>query len=148
MLINYVQQKEKNIIPSDKIIKVVKLDEFDEFKKEREEMNEKIFSLQNKQVNRFFALDTGAYSEGALSVKFKELLGLATSLVLRCEDCIRYHMIRAVQEECSDDEIAETLAIALIVGGSIVIPEMRRAVDDLYKLRQKQEQGETLEDLL
>ncbi len=124
------------------------MDEFEEFKIKRKEMNEKIFNLQNKQVNRFFALDTGAYQEGALSVKFKELLGLSTSLVLRCEDCVRYHVVRAVQEGCSDDEIAETLSISLIVGGSIVIPEMRRAVDILYQLREKQEKGESLEDIL
>ena len=124
------------------------MDEFEEFKVERKEMNEKIFNLQNKQINRFYALDTGAYQEGALPINFKELLGLSISLVLRCEDCIKYHMIRAVQEGCSDDEIAETLSIALIVGGSIVIPEMRRAVDTLYKLRAKQEKGESIDNLL
>ena len=124
------------------------MDEFEDFKIQRREMNEKIFNLQNKQINRFYALDTGAYQEGVLSVKIKELMGLSTSLVLRCEDCIRYHMIRAVQEGCTDDEIAETLSIALIVGGSIVIPEMRRAVDSLFKLRTKQQKGESLDDIL
>ena len=127
---------------------VIEMDEFEEFKIKRKEMNEKIFNLQNKQINRFYALDTGAYQEGALPVNFKELLGLSTSLVLRCEDCIKYHMIRAVQEGCSDDEIAETLTVALIVGGSIVIPEMRRAVDTLYQLRAKLNNGESLYDLL
>ena len=124
------------------------MDEFEDFKIQRREMSEKIFNLQNKQINRFYALDTGAYQEGVLSVKIKELMGLSTSLVLRCEDCIRYHMIRAVQEGCTDDEIAETLSIALIVGGSIVIPEMRRAVDSLFKLRTKQQKGESLDDIL
>jgi len=124
------------------------MDEYKEFKSKRKEMNEKIFSLHNKQINRLFALDTAAYQEGALPIKFKELLGLATSLVLRCEDCIRYHMIRVVQEGCSDDEIAETLAISLLVGGTIVIPELRRAVDDLVKLKEKQNLGESIEDLI
>lgn len=124
------------------------MDEFEEFKAERKEMNEKIFSLQNKQINRFYALDTGAYLEGALSVKVKELMGLSTSLVLRCEDCIKYHMIRAVQEGCTNEEIAETLSISLIVGGSIVIPEMRRAVDTLFKIRNKQKEGLPIDDLL
>jgi len=127
---------------------VLIMDEFEEFKTKRREMNEKIFSLQNKQINRFFALDTGAYLEGALTVKTKELMGLSTSLVLRCEDCIKYHIIRAVQVGCTDEEIAETLSIAMIVGGSIVVPEMRRAVDTLFQLREKQKKGETLEYLL
>jgi len=124
------------------------MDEFEEFKIKRKKMNEKIFSLKNKQINRFYALDTGAYLEGALSIKVKELLGLATSLVLRCGDCIRYHMIRAIQEGCTDDEISETLSIALIVGGSIVIPEIRKTVDDLFKLREKQSEGLSIDEIL
>ena len=124
------------------------MDEFEDFKIYRKRMNEKIFDLKNKQINRFYSLDTGSYLEGALQVKVKELLGLSTSLVLRCGDCVKYHMIRAVQEGCSDDEISETLAIALIVGGSIVIPEMRKAVDTLYKLRDKQKEGFSLDELL
>ena len=127
---------------------VITVNEFENYRKHREEMNEKIFALQNKQINRFYALDTGAYLDGALSTKFKELLGLSTSLVLRCEDCIRYHIIRAVQEGCSDDEIAETLAVSLVVGGSIVIPEMRRAVNVLSQLREKQANDESIEGLL
>ena len=127
---------------------VMIVNEFENFRKHREEMNEKIFALQNKQINRFYALDTGVYLEGALPAKFKELLGLSTSLVLRCEDCIRYHIIRSVQEGNSDDEIAETLVISLIVGGSIVIPEMRRAVEVLSQLREKQANNESIEDLL
>lgn len=127
---------------------VITVNEFENFRKYREEMNEKIFALQNKQISRFYALDTGVYLDGALSSKFKELLGLSTSLVLRCEDCIRYHIIRSVQEGNSDDEIAETLAISLIVGGSIVIPEIRRAVEVLSQLREKQANNESIEDLL
>ncbi|MHA1303550.1 MAG: carboxymuconolactone decarboxylase family protein [Candidatus Heimdallarchaeaceae archaeon] len=111
-------------------------------------MNERIFALKNQQINRFFSLDNQSYREGALSAKVKELLGLATSTILRCEDCITYHMIRAVQEGCSDDEIAETLAISLIVGGSITIPEVRRAVETLSILREKETNNEPIEELL
>ena len=124
------------------------MDELMEFRDYRKKMNEKIFAMQNKNINRIFAIDSGSYREGALSAKFKELLGLATSLVLRCEDCIKYHLIRVVQEKCTDDEIAETLAIGLVVGGSITIPEIRRAVDILEQLRKKESKGESLEDLL
>jgi AhpD family alkylhydroperoxidase len=123
------------------------VDLFD-FKKHREEMNEKIFSLQNKQINRLFSLDTGAYLDGELSKKTKELLGLVSSLVLRCDDCVKYHIIRAVQEGCTDGEIAETLAIGLIVGGTITVPCLRNAVDNLSKLREMQSKGQSLEDLL
>lgn len=119
-----------------------------EFKKFRAKMNKKIAELQNKQINRFFALDSAVYREGALPTKVKELLGLASSTVLRCEDCITYHIIRAVQEGCTDDEIVETLAIALIVGGSIVIPELRRAIKTLFEVRQWQADGKDVSELL
>ncbi len=124
------------------------MDELFDFKKHRDEMNEKIFKLQNKQINRLFALDTGAYLDGELSKKIKELLGLVSSLVLRCDDCVRYHMIRVVQEGCTDGEIAETLAIGLIVGGTIKVSALRNAVDNLSKLREMQSKGQSLEDLL
>ncbi|MCG3221605.1 MAG: carboxymuconolactone decarboxylase family protein [Candidatus Heimdallarchaeota archaeon] len=124
------------------------MDELFDFKSHREEMNEKIFNLQNKQINRLFALDTGAYLDGELSKKIKELLGLVSSLVLRCDDCVKYHMIRVVQEGCTDGEIAETLAIGLIVGGTITVPTLRNAVDNLSKLREMQTKGQSLEDLL
>lgn len=114
------------------------------FKKQREEMNEKLLALDNKQIRRFMSIDAGTYREGALDVKTKELLGLVTSTVLRCEDCITYHMIRSVQEGWSDDEIAEALNVALVVGGSITIPEIRRAVNTLYILREKEKNGEGL----
>ena len=120
----------------------------EKYKDYRKAMNEKIFALKNKQINRFFAIDTAIYREGALSVKTKELMGLATSTVLRCEDCITYHIIRVVQEGATDDEIAETFAVALAVGGTIAIPEMRRAMETLSILREKQEKGESIEELL
>lgn len=118
------------------------------FKEFRKQMNEKIFALKNKQIKRFFALDSGVYREGALPTKVKELIGLASSTVLRCEDCITYHIIRAVQEGCTDEEIAETLAIALIIGGSITIPELRRAIKTLYEVREFQAKGEDVAKLL
>jgi AhpD family alkylhydroperoxidase len=124
------------------------MDELFDFKKHRDEMNEKIFNLENKQINRLFALDTGAYLDGELSKKIKELLGLVSSLVLRCDDCVKYHMIRVVQEGCTDGEIAETLAIGLIVGGTITVSALRKAVDNLSKLREMQSKGQSLENLL
>jgi AhpD family alkylhydroperoxidase len=87
------------------------------------------------ETKRFFALDKNAYKEGALPKKTKELLGLTASLVLRCDDCIRYHLITSVDLGISDQELYEAFHIALVVGGSIVIPHMRRAVDFLEKLR-------------
>jgi AhpD family alkylhydroperoxidase len=89
-------------------------------------------------------LDTRAYEKGALDVKTKELMGLVASTVLRCNDCITYHMIRSVQEGASDAELFEALNVALIVGGSITIPHLRRAVDVLDQCRQKQKKHEKL----
>ena len=86
-------------------------------------------------TKRFFSLDTKTYEAGALPVRTKELLGLAASMVLRCDDCIAYHIDRCVAEGVSDDELFETFDIALIVGGSIVIPHLRRAVEFLDECR-------------
>ena len=95
----------------------------------RERMNTRILGENNIVINRFFNLDGRAYESGALSVKTKELLGLVASLVLRCDDCITYHIVRCAEEGVSRDEVFETMSIGLIVGGSIVIPHLRRAVD-------------------
>ena len=103
-------------------------DSLEEFRRFRERMNAEILGENNLVVNRFFALDGRAYEAGALDVKTKELLGLVASLVLRCDDCITYHVIRCREEGVTRAEIFETLSIGLIVGGSIVIPHMRRAV--------------------
>ena len=100
----------------------------EEFRKFRERMNAEILGENNLVVNRFFALDGRAYEAGALDVKTKELLGLVASLVLRCDDCITYHVIRCREEGVTRAEAFEALSIGLIVGGSIVIPHMRRAV--------------------
>ena len=110
-------------------------DRITQFRQYRERMNEAILNKDNLGINRFFALDTRAYEEGALSVQTKELLGLVASTVLRCDDCITYHLIRSIEEGISDDEILEVLNIALVVGGSIVIPHLRRAVETLDELR-------------
>jgi AhpD family alkylhydroperoxidase len=100
-----------------------------EFRAFRERMNTRILGENNLVINRFFALDTRAYETGALDVKTKELLGLVASLVLRCDDCITYHIVRCAEEGVTREEAFETLSIGLIVGGSIVIPHLRRAVD-------------------
>ena len=99
------------------------------FRRFRERMNAEILAENNLVVNRFFALDGRAYEAGALDVKSKELLGLVASLVLRCDDCVTYHLVRCREEGLHRAEIFECLSVGLIVGGSIVIPHMRRAVD-------------------
>lgn len=105
------------------------------FREEREKLNEKVLAAGDLTIKRFFALDARAYEPGALDAKTKELLGLASSAVLRCDDCILYHIIRCVEEGAVDDEIVEALSISLIVGGSIVIPHLRRAIESLNELR-------------
>jgi AhpD family alkylhydroperoxidase len=104
-------------------------DSLEEFRKFRERMNSEILAENNLVVNRFFALDTRTYEAGALDVRTKELLGLVASLVLRCDDCVTYHLVRCAEERITRAEIFESLSVGLIVGGSIVIPHMRRAVD-------------------
>lgn len=106
-----------------------------DFQAFRSRMNEAIFARGNLTINRFFALDGRAYEEGALGVRTKELLGLVASLVLRCDDCITYHVVQACEAGATDDELMETFAIGLIVGGSIVIPHLRRAVARLEEVR-------------
>ena len=103
-------------------------DALTEFREFRERMNAEILGEGNLVVNRFFNLDGRAYEAGALDVRTKELLGLVASVVLRCDDCITYHLTRCREEGVSRAEIFETLSVGLIVGGSIVIPHMRRAV--------------------
>jgi len=98
-------------------------------------MNRKILASGNLQIQRFFNLDTRAYEEGVLSSKVKELLGLVASVVLRCDDCITYHVIRCVEEGVSDAEFFEAFNVSLVVGGSITIPHVRRAVERLEECR-------------
>ena len=106
----------------------------EDFRRFREEMNERIREEGNLTVNRFFALDGRAYDEGALGADTKELLGLVASLVLRCDDCISYHLVRCREEGLEDEELFEAFSVALVVGGSIVIPHLRRAVEFLDEL--------------
>lgn len=108
-----------------------KLREFREF---RERMNARILESDNLEIKRFFALDSRAYEAGALPVKTKELLGLVASLVLRCDDCVTYHLVRCKEEGVSREEFLETLNVGLIVGGSITIPHLRRAIATLDEL--------------
>lgn len=98
------------------------------FRKEREALNEIVFRYAGKNIKRFFNIDTHAYEDGALPKKTKEMLGLVASLVLRCDDCILYHLMRCAEEGISDGELEEVLNIGLVVGGSITIPHMRRAL--------------------
>ena len=100
----------------------------------RQRMNERILAEPNQVVRRFFALDTQAYQAGALDVKTKELLGLVASLVLRCDDCISYHVAQCRDAGVDRDEMFEAFSVGLVVGGSIVIPHLRRAVDFLDQL--------------
>ena len=109
-------------------------DRLEKFRRYRERMNERILAEGHQGINRFFALDTRAYEEGALDAKTKELAGLAASMVLRCDDCIAYHVIRAKEVGVTNDEIFEILNVGLVVGGSIVIPHLRRAVDLLDEI--------------
>jgi len=109
----------------------------DEFDRYRAEMNEKLLGSNHLGIKRFFALDTQAYEDGALDKRTKELLGLVASTVLRCDDCITYHLVRCAEEDVSRAEIFETLSVGLVVGGSIVIPHLRRAVDRWDELEGK-----------
>ena len=101
----------------------------DQFNEYRARMNERILSADNKVVKRIFNVDTNAYTEGALPVKTKELMGLVASLVLRCDDCVRYHLLKCKENNVSQEELFEVFGIATLVGGTIVVPHMRRAVE-------------------
>lgn len=106
-----------------------------EFKTERKRMNDKILSEGTTQTKRFFAVDTSIYRDGVLSAKTKELLGLVSSTVLRCNDCITYHLAQCIELGCTDEELHETLDIALVVGGSITIPHLRHAYKMIEEIR-------------
>lgn len=101
----------------------------EEFNAYRAKMNEKIMAEDNKVIKRFFNLDTNTYTAGALDVKTKEMIGLASSMVLRCDDCIKYHLGKSHEAGLTKEEIFEVFSIALVIGGSIVIPHLRRAVE-------------------
>jgi AhpD family alkylhydroperoxidase len=106
-------------------------------RKYRADMNDRILASGMKEFQRFFAIDTGAYTDGEIPVKMKELMGLVASMVLRCNDCIFYHIDRSIVEGASRQELMEAMNIALVVGGSIVIPHLRygfEIMDELFGL--------------
>lgn len=111
-----------------------KVQEFNEY---RSKMNEKILDSDNKVIKRIFNLDTNTYTAGHLPVKTKELLGLVASAVLRCDDCIAYHLETAYKQGVTKEEMMETMSIATLVGGTIVIPHLRRAVEFWEMLNEK-----------
>ena len=106
----------------------------DEFDRYRAEMNERLLGSGHLGIKRFFALDTQAYEQGALDKKTKELMGLVASAVLRCDDCVTYHIKQCVDVGVTREEFLDAFNVALVVGGSITIPHLRRAVDRLDQL--------------
>jgi AhpD family alkylhydroperoxidase len=103
--------------------------QLEEFNAYRKKMNDKLLSQNNKIINRIFNLDTNAYQKGHLDIKTKELMGLVASTVLRCDDCIKYHLETCFKEGVTKEEVMESLSIATLVGGTIVIPHLRRAYE-------------------
>ena len=121
-------------------------DRIAEFTEFRQRMNQRILAEPNQVVRRFFALDTQTYQAGALDVKTKELMGLTASMVLRCDDCISYHVAQCKDAGVTRDEMFEAFSVGLVVGGSIVIPHLRRAVDFLDRLEQGEAGAPTAHD--
>jgi len=112
-------------------------DRMAQFEAYRQRMNDRIAEVDHLGIKRFFNLDTRAYDDGALDAKTKELLGLVASMVLRCNDCIDYHILQCVAAGWRDEELYDAFNVALIVGGSIVIPHLRHAVESLDLVRSK-----------
>lgn len=107
-------------------------DPIDTFEAYRSRMNERVLGLDNRVIKRVFSVDSLAYtSEGRLPRQTKEMLGLVASLVLRCDDCVRYHLLEGIRSGLDRDELVEAMSIGLVVGGTIVIPHLRRAVEFL-----------------
>jgi AhpD family alkylhydroperoxidase len=109
----------------------------EEFQAHRTRMNERIARIDHLGIKRFFNLDAQAYKDGALSAKEKELLGLVASMVMRCNDCIDYHILQCVQTGWKDEELYEAFNVALVVSGSILIPHLRHAVESLDLARNR-----------
>ena len=112
-------------------------DRVQQFNEERDKLNAIVLGRDDINIKRFFGIDSAVYRAGALAAKTKELLGLVASLVLRCDDCISYHVIRVKEEKVTDKEFDEVMSIGLVVGGSITIPHVRRA----YRLWEEMKQG-------
>ena len=100
-----------------------------DFRTYREAMNEKLLATDNKTIKRIYSLDTLTYQDGALPAKTKEMLGLVSSMVLRCDDCIKYHLEQCFKMGVTSEEVFEIFAVANVVGGTIVIPHTRRALE-------------------
>ncbi len=113
-------------------------DPIEHFNEYRQRMNQKIMEADNLVIKRLFNLDTNTYAEGALSEKTKEMIGLSASMVLRCDDCVKYHLQKCFQLGLSKEEVFEVFAISNIIGGTIVIPHLRRAVEFWDALEQNQ----------
>ena len=107
----------------------------DSFREYREKMNEKLLAQDNKVIKRIFNLDTNAYMDGALTAKTKEMLGLVSSMVLRCDDCVKYHLDKCFEHNVTTEEIMEIFALANLLGGTIVIPHTRRALEYWEELK-------------
>ena len=122
--------------------------DLNEFNRFRKELNEKILNCGHLGLKRFWALDSRAYEENALDVKTLELLGLTTSMVLRCDDCVAYHIIRCVQLGFTDAELHDALNVCVIVGGSITVPHIRRAFETLEKCRELEKSDPGLKHFL
>jgi len=120
--------------------RLVSMDEFDRY---RADMNEKLLGSNHLGIKRFFALDTQAYKDGALDKRTKELLGLVASIVLRCDDCITYHIKQCVTAGVTRPEFLDVFNVALVVGGSITIPHVRRAVDRLNATLESKDEAAT-----
>lgn len=116
-----------------------RVEEFNEF---RNRMNKRILDVDNRAIKRFFGVDMLTYEPGALDAKTKEMLGLVASMVLRCDDCISYHLIQCKKEGVTDEEMFDIFSVALVVGGSIVIPHLRRGVAFLDEYNAQGSQGE------
>jgi AhpD family alkylhydroperoxidase len=114
------------------------MDRIDEFNAYREKMNNRIFDIEHRGIKRFFNLDTAGYADGALDGRTKELLGLVASMVLRCNDCIDYHILQCVDAGFTEEELYDAMNVALIVGGSIVIPHLRHAVETIDLIQAKE----------
>ena len=111
----------------------------DDFRTYREAMNKKLLATDNKTIKRIYSIDTLTYQDGALSAKTKEMLGLVSSMVLRCDDCIKYHLEQCFTMDVSTEEILEIFAVANVVGGTIVIPHTRRAMEYWLELAEIKE---------
>jgi len=110
----------------------------DEFRSYREKMNERLLEQDNKVIKRIFNLDANTYLEGALTVREKEMMGLVSSMVLRCDDCVKYHLEKCFEQKLSTEQIMEIFAVANLVGGTIVIPHTRRAFEYWEELTKRE----------